>query len=193
MYAKGATEHFDLLWKFRTHISLYYEDNSFEARFLVLNGKGLALLEIDTASVLVILKLRIKALKPKIGLSMWNSFQTTTIYLESIMAQKTDASSSILVSLKCNAHSPAPTVGLVGTPANIVIMNHVARYAKHLVTNRETLNVVSLSNCKTLLRLTGKIMFYPFVFLCDLNLYGVDHKSAEHACESYEMRRFGCC
>ena len=55
-------------------------------------------------------------------------------------------------------------VGLVGTPATIVIMNHAARYAKHLATNLETLNVVSMSNSKTLLRLTGKIVFYPNFF-----------------------------
>ena len=61
---------------------------------------------------------------------MWNRYQTTSINLELIIAQESDASSSILVSLKCKAPSPAPTVGLVGTPETIVIMNHAARYAK---------------------------------------------------------------
>ena len=49
--------------KFRTQISLNYEENTVDAEFLVLNGKGLTLLEIDTASALFILKLGINALK----------------------------------------------------------------------------------------------------------------------------------
>ena len=50
--------------KFRKQISLNYEENTVDAEFLVLNGKGLTLLEIDTASALGILKLGINALKP---------------------------------------------------------------------------------------------------------------------------------
>lgn len=96
-----------------------------------------------------------------IGLSMWNRYRTTSICLKLIIAQGSDASSSILVSLKCKAPSPAPTLRLVGTPATIVRTNHAARYAKHLATNLETLSVGSMSNYKTLLRLMSKIMFYP--------------------------------
>lgn len=43
---------------------MYYEENAVDAEYLVLNGKGIALLEIDRASALGILKLGINALKP---------------------------------------------------------------------------------------------------------------------------------
>ena len=49
--------------KFRTQISLNYEENTVDAEFLVLNEKSIILLEIDTASALLILKLGINALK----------------------------------------------------------------------------------------------------------------------------------
>ena len=92
--------------------------------------------------------------------TMWNRKRTTSIFLELIIVQWWDASSSILVSLRCNAPSPAPIVGIVSTSETIVITNHVARYAKHWATNLEIQNIGSMSNYKTLLRLMGKIMFY---------------------------------
>ena len=49
--------------KFRNQISLNYEENTVDAEFLVFNGKGLTLLEIDSASALFILKLGINSLK----------------------------------------------------------------------------------------------------------------------------------